>query len=192
MSCEAGWHHPRRMRTNETIELAYPLAGGPIVASSEAAFLAAYGQLFEHSAWVVERAWALRPFADAAALYTAFRRVLDELTPAERLRLIRAHPELADRVSVAKGLTESSTAEQASAGLDQLSVEEFELFQTLNGAYRGKNSFPFIICARLYNKGQILDSLRQRLHRSPEEELQEAIRQISQIVRLRLWTLLSG
>jgi 2-oxo-4-hydroxy-4-carboxy-5-ureidoimidazoline decarboxylase len=177
---------------NENIGQAYPLAGRAVVADTETAFLAAYGMLFEHSAWVVERTWALRPFADAEALYGAFCRVLADLSEADRLRLIRAHPELADRVSVAKGLTDSSTAEQASAGLDQLNAQEYELFQTLNGAYRGRNSFPFIICARLYDKEQILGAMRQRLRRSAEEESSEAIRQISLIVRLRLWTLLSG
>jgi 2-oxo-4-hydroxy-4-carboxy-5-ureidoimidazoline decarboxylase len=174
------------------VERAFPLAGRAVVAQNQAAFLAAYGNLFEHSAWVVERTWSLHPFVDAEALYTAFCRVLSELSPEERLRLIRAHPELADRVAVANGLTDASTAEQASAGLDRLSVEEFKLFQTLNKAYRDRNGFPFILCARLYGKEQILIAMRQRLQHSREEELQEAIVQIGRIVRLRLWTLVSG
>ena len=34
-------------------------------------FVAAVGAVFEHSPWVMRRAWALRPFADRAALTAA-------------------------------------------------------------------------------------------------------------------------
>ncbi len=169
----------------------FPLAGGAVHAQSLSHFLAAYGQIFEHSAWVLERAWPLRPFADAEALHAAFRRVLGELDEDERLRLIRAHPELADRVAIADGLTASSTAEQASAGLDQLTSAEFERFQVLNGQYRKRHGFPFIICARLHGKDEILSIMQQRVTRATDRELQEAVEQINLICRLQLWTQMS-
>jgi 2-oxo-4-hydroxy-4-carboxy-5-ureidoimidazoline decarboxylase len=154
-------------------------------------FLRVFGNVFEHSPWLVERAWMLRPFADGQALYQGFRSVLHSLSHEERLRLIRAHPELADKVAIAKGMTSESTAEQASAGLDRMTPVEFERFQTLNEAYRRKHGFPFIICVRLHDKTGILEAMQQRVARSDEEELQEAIEQIGQISRLRIEALLA-
>lgn len=158
----------------------------PVAQDSRAEFLARYGELFEHSPWVVERAWEKRPFADAAALHAAFLEVLDEAAPDERLKLARAHPELADKVAQARGLTAASAAEQASAGLTQLSEAEFQRFHALNGAYRERFGFPFIICVRLHSKESILDAMESRLENARERELREAMTQIALIVGLRL------
>jgi 2-oxo-4-hydroxy-4-carboxy-5-ureidoimidazoline decarboxylase len=162
------------------------LRGRPADAADRERFLGVYGHLFEHSPWVVERAWARAPFADAQALHDAFLAVLDEAAPDERLALVRAHPELADKVAMAKGLTESSTAEQASAGLDQLSEADYRAFHTLNRAYRQRFGFPFVICVKLHDKVAILAAMRRRLEREPEAELREALTQIGLISRLRL------
>jgi 2-oxo-4-hydroxy-4-carboxy-5-ureidoimidazoline decarboxylase len=163
-----------------------PLAGRPAPADDRTSFLRAYGHLFEHSPWVVERAWALRPFADAEALHGAFMRVLWDAAPEERLALLRAHPELADKVAMAQGLTDSSAVEQASAGLDRLSPEEYRLFHDLNRAYRDRHGFPFIICVKLHDKGSILSALEQRKGRPTAAELEEAVSQVGLISRLRL------
>ena len=162
------------------------LAGRPVEARDRERFLGAYGHLFEHSPWVVERAWALRPFPDAEALHAAFLRVLENATPAERLSLVLAHPELADKVAIAEGLTADSAREQASAGLDKLSEAEYADFHALNRAYRAKFGFPFIVCVRLHDKAGILSEMRRRLERDPDTELAEALTQVGLIVRLRL------
>ena len=47
-------------------------------AMDQPTFTNAVGWVFEHSPWVVERAWSLRPFDDAWALHRAFIRVLSE------------------------------------------------------------------------------------------------------------------
>ncbi|MEO6339498.1 MAG: 2-oxo-4-hydroxy-4-carboxy-5-ureidoimidazoline decarboxylase [Caulobacteraceae bacterium] len=162
------------------------LTGRPVEASDRASFQRVYGHLFEHSPWVVDRAWAQRPFADAAALHAAFIQVIEAADVAERLNLVRAHPKLADKAAVAAGLTASSAAEQSSAGLDRLTCEEYRAFQALNTAYDGRFGFPFIICVRLHDKAGILAALRARLIGAPDEELAEALLQIGLISRLRL------
>jgi 2-oxo-4-hydroxy-4-carboxy-5-ureidoimidazoline decarboxylase len=154
-------------------------------------FLALCGNVFEHSPWLVERVWYFRPFADGNALYAAFYEALHALNPAEQLRLFTAHPELADKVAIAAGMTDDSVAEQASAGLDRLSPEEFASFQSLNDDYRRKHGFPFIICARLHGKQEILQAMQTRLARGSDEERQEAIEQISRICRFRVEALLA-
>jgi 2-oxo-4-hydroxy-4-carboxy-5-ureidoimidazoline decarboxylase len=162
------------------------LSGRPVADRDLEQFLAHYGHLFEHSPWVVERAWAHAPFTDAAALHQAFARVLDEADASEQLGLARAHPQLADKAAIAEGLTADSAAEQASAGLDRLSAAEFEAFHALNRAYVERFGFPFIICVKLHDKAQILAAMRERLTRAPQRELEQALTEIGLISRLRL------
>ncbi len=140
--------------------------------------------LFEHSPWVVERAFAAAPFPDKAALHAALMRVVEDATPAEQLALIRAHPELGAGQAP---LTAASASEQEGAGLRALSPEEHDRFMALNTAYREKFGFPFIICVRRQkNKAAILDSFARRLQNEPEAEKSQALREIAGIVWLRL------
>jgi 2-oxo-4-hydroxy-4-carboxy-5-ureidoimidazoline decarboxylase len=162
------------------------LCGRPVAGADRDQFIHTYGHLFDHSPWVVERAWRHAPFADARALYKAILYVLAEATEAERLALVRAHPELADKVALAQGLTEDSAKEQASAGLDRLSAQEYGLFHDLNQAYRERFGFPFIICVKLNDKDSILAAMRRRLEHSQQQELDEAMTQVGLIGQLRL------
>jgi 2-oxo-4-hydroxy-4-carboxy-5-ureidoimidazoline decarboxylase len=162
------------------------LTGRPVAAGDRETFLRTYGHLFDHSPWVVERAWTMRPFADAKALHCAFLRVIAEAGHDERLALARAHPELADKVAMSQGLTADSTREQASAGLDRLSPADYETFHALNSAYRAKHGFPFIICVKLNDRASILAALRTRAALDTEAELDEAMTQVGLISRLRL------
>lgn len=154
-----------------------------INALEPAAFVAKFGTLFEHSPWVVERAAALRPFAN---LHTGLMAALHAASRDEHLALIRAHPELAGKAAIDKSLTDASAAEQASAGLDRLTAEEFARFHELNAAYRARFDFPFIICVRLTDKSGILAAMQQRLAHDRDTEIATAIAQIGEIVRLRL------
>lgn len=146
-------------------------------------FVARFGALFEHSPWVVERAAALRPFDDVHAGLMA---VLDDASTDDRLALIRAHPELASKAAIDRRLTEASAAEQASAGLDRLTAQEFEQFYALNAAYRARFGFPFIICVRLTDKAGIFSAMARRLDRDHDSEIATAIAEIGKIVGLRL------
>jgi len=139
--------------------------------------------LFEHSPWVEERADALPSSGDRHADLLA---VMYAASVEEQLALIRAHPELAGKAAVDKTLTDASAAEQASAGLDCLTPEEFDRFHQLNAAYRERFGFPFIICVRLTDKAGILAAMERRLAHTPEEEMETALQQIGEIVRLRL------
>lgn len=139
--------------------------------------------LFEHSSWVEERADALPSSGNRHADLMA---VVRQATPEEQLALIRAHPELAGKAAMDRTLTDASAAEQASAGLDRLTPEEFERFHALNAAYRARFDFPFIICVRLTDKAGILAAMERRLGQTREAEVATAIDQIGEIVRLRL------
>ena len=139
--------------------------------------------LFEHSPWVEARADAAPSSGDRHADLMA---VVRAATSDEQLALIRAHPELAGKAAVDGTLTEASAAEQASAGLDRLTQEEFDRFHALNAAYRDRFGFPFIIAVRLTNKAGILAAMKRRLDNDRATEIATAIDQIGEIVRLRL------
>ena len=152
-------------------------------ALDDAGFVARYRELFEHSPWVVERAATQRPFED---LFAGLMAPVHAATPDEQLALIRAHPELAGKAAIDRTLTEASTAEQASAGLDRLTADEYARFHALNGAYRERFGFPFVVCVRLHDKAGILDVMERRLDNAREDEIATAIEQIGLIVQFRL------
>lgn len=153
---------------------------------TRAEFIARYRELFEHSPWVVERAADAQPFDD---LHAGLVAVVADASPDEQLDLIRAHPELAGKAAIDKTLTEASTTEQASAGLDRLTQAEYDRFHTLNRAYREAFGFPFIICVRKTNKAGILNAMESRLGNTRETEFATALHEIGEIVRLRLETM---
>jgi 2-oxo-4-hydroxy-4-carboxy-5-ureidoimidazoline decarboxylase len=100
----------------------------------------------------------------------------------EQLALLRAHPDLGTRARISP----ASTGEQASAGLDQLTAQEFDFLHQLNSAYRKKFGFPFLFAVKGSTKNDILQALQARLAASPAEEYQEALRQVQRIVRFRV------
>ena len=138
--------------------------------------------VFEHAPWIAARTVEKRPFANAAHLYAALCETVTKASVEEKLSLIRAHPDL-----VARGvLTPESQAEQAAAGLGEISADERERFREYNAQYREKFGFPFVICARLNKKEAILDAFPIRLQNSRDQEMETALREIFKIAELRL------
>jgi len=158
------------------------------------AFIAAYGGVFEHSAWIAERAHALELGAahdSAIGLHNALARVFRTASEAERLGVLTAHPDLAGKLAAAKRLTDESTSEQASAGLDALTEAEHAAFTRLNGAYVEKFGFPFIIAVRDHDKPGILGAFERRLNNDRQTEFAQACRQVERIAEFRLKDLLA-
>ena len=100
----------------------------------------------------------------------------------EQLALLRAHPDLGARAR----MSDASTGEQAGAGLDSLSRADFDRLHTLNAAYRDRFGFPFLFAVKGRSAIDILEALEARLHASVEDELAEALRQVSRIAWFRL------
>ncbi|WP_110673657.1 MULTISPECIES: 2-oxo-4-hydroxy-4-carboxy-5-ureidoimidazoline decarboxylase [Salinicola] len=152
-------------------------------------FIATYGDIYEHSAWIAAAAWdsGLDDRHDTpAGLAARLREPVDAASPEAQLALIRAHPDLAAKAAVAATLTADSRREQAGAGLDQCTPEEFARFEQLNAAYRERFGFPFVIAVRGLDRHAILDAFAQRLEQTPEAERHTAIAQIHRIALLRL------
>jgi len=120
-----------------------------------------------------------------AGLARAMAKVAASLDKPAKLQLIRNHPDLADRLSVA-GLTASSRSEQLGAGLDRCTPEEFGRFQELNDAYKGKFGFPFIFAVAGKRRKQILAAFESRIENDRESEFRTALAEVDKIARIRL------
>lgn len=174
-SCGADLHYRCRVTVGDLNEL------------SCERFVAVLGGIFEDSSWVAERAWAHRPFNDLDDLHTAMVHAMESADANQRLALLRAHPDLGARAR----MSPASATEQAGAGLDRLSEDEFERLHRLNAEYRDRFGFPFLYAVRGSTKHDILAALDARRLRTPGEELAEALRQVTRIARFRLENLLT-
>lgn len=91
----------------------------------EAKFIAAFGAIFEQTPEIARSVWEHRPFRSFDMLLGSFFAAVKALSSSAQLDLIRAHPDLGSKATMA----EASVSEQAAVGLDRLSPEEYERFQ---------------------------------------------------------------
>jgi 2-oxo-4-hydroxy-4-carboxy-5-ureidoimidazoline decarboxylase len=149
-------------------------------------FVTIIGPIFEGSPWIAERAWSAGPFGDADDLHRSLCQRMYRANNEEKLALICAHPDLAGHAATSGALTPESTAEQAGAGLDRLTSEEFAAFSQMNEEYRARFGFPFVICVGEHTKESILARFAARLENDRKKEIETALVEICKIARLRL------
>lgn len=153
------------------------------------AFLDAYRGIYEHSAWIALGAWAKRDANNldtVGGLHREMMEAIDSASEAGKMTLICAHPDLAGKLAVNEELTTESKSEQAGAGLDKCTPEEFEEFQTLNSGYKEKFGFPFILAVKGHDRQSILANFRARINNDRQKEFNTALEQINNIALFRL------
>lgn len=152
-------------------------------------FVATFGGVYEHSAWIAEAVYD-NGLSDnentVESLSQCFQTVLAAASKAQKLTLINAHPDLAGKAAAEGTLTKESTSEQSGAGIDQCTAKEYERFQTLNAAYKDKFKFPFIKAVKGSNRHIILAAFEERIHNDWDTEYQQAIDEINKIALFRL------
>ncbi len=164
--------------------------GDPPERLAHDAFITRFGDIYEHSSWVAEAVFDESGVSsDLSQLAQAMAAVVDGASGERKLALLRAHPDLAGRLAVQGGLTQASTDEQKSAGLDQCTRDELERFQFLNKEYTDKFGFPFILAVSGKDRAQILANFEARLENSPRQEFATALGEVHKIARIRLETL---
>ena len=150
-------------------------------------FVARYGGIYEHSSWVAETAARHVSAGDKVDdIARVMADCVDKAALDQQLELIRAHPDLAGKAQIAGELTADSTTEQASAGLDCCTADEYEKFQSLNTAYHDKFGFPFVMAVRDRSRAEILTAFEQRLDNDEATEFETALAEIHKIAWLRL------
>ena len=142
--------------------------------------------MFEESPWIAAAAWYARPFGSRDALHAAMLCAVEAVPRERRLALIRAHPDLAGKAAIAGELTPESAREQAAAGLDRLTPEQYDRLTGLTRSYRERFGFPFVVCAREHTAGSIVAAAEARLDADPVAEERTALAEIAKIARLRL------
>ena len=160
--------------------------------SSRESFIAALGDIYEHSPWVAERTYDQGLDAAADSVAGLHERMSAQMLNADtdlQLALINAHPDLAGKAAVRGELTEASTAEQSGAGIHLCSASEFARFTELNLAYKAKFNFPFIMAVKGSNRHQILSAFEERIHNEAETEFSRALAEINKIALFRLQVL---
>lgn len=155
------------------------------------AFIARLGAIYEHSPWVADDVWPLRPFAGIDELHAAMSKAVVDAGASAQLALLRAHPQLAGKAALRGELTADSTREQQGAGLDQCSPEEFAQLHALNTEYEQRFGFPFILAVRGHTRASILANMAARIDHAREDEFAEALHQVDRIARFRLEALLT-
>jgi 2-oxo-4-hydroxy-4-carboxy-5-ureidoimidazoline decarboxylase len=145
--------------------------------------------IYEHSPWVSEELSKcdLTQYTKVTQLADAMKAIVESATYEEKLTLLKAHPDLCEKVGKLEALTADSQEEQSRSGLQSLTETELALFNEMNDAYRTKCGFPFILAVRNASKQTVLAALEGRLnHNSVETEFTIAMQQVHKIAWMRL------
>ncbi|HEU0145556.1 MAG TPA: allantoinase PuuE [Bradyrhizobium sp.] len=155
-----------------------------------ALFVEVFGDIFEHTPLIAERAHraGLVAIDDTAdGLHATLMGVVRAMNRDEKLALIRAHPELAGREAAAGTMTGDSTGEQGRLGFIALSRAELDQVSDINRRYRDKFAMPLIVALALHaDRASVIAEMAQRIGNEPETEIANAIEQIGHITKIRL------
>ena len=152
---------------------------------SQIKFNEIFANIFEKTKWIAERLYNQKPFNSFEDLCSKILEIFKTTSKENQLKIIRAHPDLADKTKISL-LNIDSRTEQNKAGLNQCSEKEFREFKNLNNEYKKKFGFPFILAVEGKNKTEILNKFKKRILNSADDEFKEAISQVCKIANLRL------
>lgn len=155
-------------------------------------FIDRLGAIFEHAPWVAEGALPKRPFSTVRGLYEAMCATVDAASDDVRLALLKGHPELAGRQARAGEMAEHSITEQAGAGLDRLTDDEFAQFEGMNALYMERFGLPYIVCVKRHGRASLLRNFAARLESDPATERRTAETEVKRIAAIRLDALVEG
>lgn len=155
--------------------------------ASQDQFVDTLGAVYEESPWVPRRSWSDRPFQSVDDLRATMRGVVAAASEAEKLALLRAHPDLGEQTE----LTDASETEQSEAGLDELPPDQYKTFQRLNETYRETFGFPFIMAVKNETPDTIQAAMERRIENTQSAEFQTALDEVHKIAQLRLAELVS-
>ena len=149
-------------------------------------FVRTFEGLFQGPEWVVERAYAQRPFEDTHALRRAFQDALFAATVEEQEQLINSYPTLGSQAVAMGNEGEESLTDQSALGLNRLAEKEHEELASLTEAYREHFGFPLVVAVRDQTSfDQVLRSGWERLNNSPTQEHATALIEIAKIAAHR-------
>jgi OHCU decarboxylase len=160
------------------------------------AFTEALRPLFEAAGPLGERLAAGRPYASYEALLARGDVLVDELSPAEQVVVVNAHPRIGESAATVQQTSPLSYGEQGYDAEATMAPEELARIYAdlarLNAEYEAKFGFTFLVFVNGRPKAAILDVLRERIENPREQELQTALHDMLAISRDRLGKLTAG
>ncbi len=138
--------------------------------------------LFENAGPLLERLRAEEPFASGAAMLARARTIVNELSEAEQIAVINAHPRIGERRDK---LSDASFREQGH-DRDTTPAEVLRRLATLNEEYEAKFGFRFVVFVNRRSQEAIVPLLEARLRGSRDGERRTALREILAIAEDRL------
>ena len=158
----------------------------------ENVFLNIFKNIFEHSDFITKLVQKKRPFKNKSEIINHFMNTFDSLDQDTKVKIIKLHPDLGDKLKIREGLTSFSQEEQSIAGLAECNDEEFKEFNRLNNEFKSKFNIPFIYAVRGKTKQDILDEFIGRLKSdNMEQELDKSLIQVKKIANLRINEIIS-
>ena len=152
--------------------------------------------LFEAAGPLGERLAAGRPFASYAALLDRADALVEQLSPAEQVVVVNAHPRIGESAATVRQTSALSYREQGYDAEAGLAPEELERVYAdlarLNADYETKHGFRFVVFVNGRPKAAILEVLRERIGHPREQELRTALHEMVDIARDRLTKLRAG
>ena len=139
-------------------------------------------RLFENAGPLLERLQAEEPFSDGTALLARAREILNELSEAEQIEVINAHPRIGERADKVSAL---SFKEQG-YDRDTTPPEALLRLASLNEEYEQKFGFRFVVFVNRRPKEALIPVLESRLRGARDEERRTALREIVAIAEDRL------
>ncbi|XP_070709310.1 2-oxo-4-hydroxy-4-carboxy-5-ureidoimidazoline decarboxylase [Pempheris klunzingeri] len=149
-------------------------------------FVNIFGNVVEKCPIITAAVWSRRPFASLTALEASISDFIDALPESGKEGILRCHPDLAGRDLQSGTLTRESHEEQAGAGMDALNPAESSRMARLNEEYKERFEFPFVVCARMHDKANILRQLSERCRNGRVVERARGIEEVKKICCLRL------
>ena len=149
---------------------------------------AAYGPEAEYSSRERARLCAAAvctkaPFSSFESFVTEICRFIDSLPDNAKVGILHSYQDLFDRW---ESLSSDSEREQTEAGIISLGAEEIKLLKSYTRLYKEKFGFPLVICAL------ILERIRERLNNDSYQELNIGIKEVKDIMVLRVKDLVNS
>jgi len=169
-----------------------PLQLADVNRLDQAAFVKAFGDVYELSPWVAEAAYQKRPFKTVTTLHSALADAFTGAPREQRLAFFKRLSDLGDKGARPGTVTAASRGEQKSSGLDSLNPADQALLEALNKAYRQKFDMAFTICVRRNTPATIFAEYMRCMSNTLDTEIARATEEEILVARLRIAEMVSG
>ncbi|XP_018563760.1 2-oxo-4-hydroxy-4-carboxy-5-ureidoimidazoline decarboxylase [Anoplophora glabripennis] len=145
-------------------------------------FVRIFGNTVEHFPAAAIAILKNRPFLDIDDIIKAVTDFLDSLKVYEKERILQLYPDVVNKLFYSSQLP----LKREIRGSDHLTVDDKTKLRELDDNYKVKFGFPFIIDNKEKDVNTIFSEIISRLQNSKEKEIDNTMRIVKNIVKLRI------